>query len=459
MSEVQCTIVFEKTMDAINALDENGKRKYRYIVHEGSSRSSKTQSLIQTIHNKCLTTPNLRASVWRDTKTDCVATVGYDVSKIFKQLPNYHIIKENKTKHHYEFPNDTIFELNGSDDEDKVIGYQGSISWFNEPYKISRETFNQIDMRTSDFVIIDWNPKKKHWVDDLKKDPRCLVIHSTFKDNPFCPEEQRNKILGYQPVSMCDAVISKTLSEDEAFHYNAQTNDKGLTDKQISELLRCRLNEDKNSASLFNWKVYGLGLKAENPSRIFNHFKPISYQEYKELNTEKYYAVDWGQVDPFAILECKYYDGAIYFHELNYASEHEIKTKLSSDILSQIMNEDEGLVKYLFSKLDVNKDSYVICDNNRPAKVLMLREIGYEMALTASKLKGSIKDGIDLLNNINVYYTKESVNFADESDNYKYKVDRYGIITDEPEDADNHLMDCSRYISTFLRNQSILKNI
>ena len=456
---IKSTIVFQKTLEAINAVDEKGERKYKYIVHEGSSRSSKTQSIIQLVHKECSTNPNLRVSVWRDTKTDCVATVGYDVKRVFKGLPNYSFIKENKTKHHFDFWTNSIFELNGSDDEDKVIGYQGDITWINEPYKISKETFDQLDMRTSDYVLIDWNPKKAHWIEDLKKDPRTITIHSTFLDNPFCPEEQKKKILGYQPVSMSNVVLDKILSEQEAKSYNIVENEKGIEQKYLDQLSRCILNEAKNSASLFNWKVYGLGLKAEKPNRIYSHFNKITLDEFKALNSTTYYGVDWGQVDPFAILEAKYYDGTLYLNELNYASENDIKGQLSTQLLEQIRNEDEGLVKYLFTRLDLNKSNYVICDNNRPQKVMSLRQLGYDYAITSPKGKGSIKDGIDLLQTINVCYTEKSTNFEYETENYQWKTDRYNLIVDEPLDLDNHLMDVLRYIALFLKNQRIIKNI
>jgi phage terminase large subunit len=258
---------------------------------------------------------------------------------------------------------------------------------------------------------------------------------------------------------MSNVVLDKILSEQEAKSYNIVENEKGIEQKYLDQLSRCILNEAKNSASLFNWKVYGLGLKAEKPNRIYSHFNKITLDEFKALKSTTYYGVDWGQVDPFAILEAKYYDGTLYLNELNYASENDIKGQLSTQLLEQIRNEDEGLVKYLFTRLDLNKSNYVICDNNRPQKVMSLRQLGYDYAITSPKGKGSIKDGIDLLQTINVCYTENSTNFEYETENYQWKTDRYNLIVDEPLDLDNHLMDVLRYIALFLKNQRIIKNI
>jgi hypothetical protein len=456
-SEVNVTIVYEQILNAINERNDDGTRKYKYIILEGSSRSSKTQSTIQIVHQQCSTNLNYRVSVWRDTKSDCVATIGFDVDRVFPELPNWNFITKNQTKHHYKFWTNSVFELNGSDDENKVIGFQGEVSWINEPYKMGKKTFDQLDMRTTEFVIIDWNPKQSHWVEDIKKDKRAITIHSTWKDNPFCPYEQKQKILSYQPVSMCDAVESAILSVDEAFDYDIIKNEKGLTQRQLKELSRCILNHDKNSASEFNWKVYGLGLKAELPNRIFRHFKKITKSQFDAIQSESYYGVDWGQVDPFGIIEVKYYDSTIYVHEHNYLSENEIKAGMTHEELANIINSEEGIVKYIFEKAKINKNAYIICDNNRPDKINALYYSGYSNALKANKK--TIVDGINILSQLNVCYTQESINFDYEQENYLWKVDRYGIVVEEPQDKDNHLIDPLRYVVTFLKNQSIIKKI
>lgn len=359
----------------------------------------------------------------------------------------------------YQATNST-FEIHGTDDEVTVHGLNQSAAWLNEPYKISRDVFNQIDQRTEDFIIIDYNPKQGHWVEDIIKDERTIVIDSTFKDNPFCPPEQRRKILSYQPVKMCSVVEEGILSEREANEYNCEDkcedNTINLNDKQLSELIRCLENERKNSASEFNWSVYGLGLKAEQPNRIFK-WHEIADSEYFKLDVPIYYGVDWGSVDPWGIIEAKYYDGALYIHELNYTSENELRTKFNTTEWAQIESAEEGIVKWMFRKLGVPTDAYIVCDNNRPLKILALRDAGWEYAIAAIKPPGSVIDGIDSLNNIKVYYTSSSINLKYEQENYSRKVDRFGVVLEEPEDKDNHTIDPARYIFQFLADQEIIK--
>lgn len=465
---MKATIVFQKNWDAIHARNPDGSRKYRYILNKGSSRSSKTISLIDCYDLYARENENKRLTVWRDTKVDCKKTVLNDMLKRLKGTGRYKVGQDfNKTESIFTYTSESTVEIHGTDDEETVHGLTQDAAWFNEPYKISRDTFDQVDQRTSDFIFIDYNPKKGHWVDDIMKDPRTLVIHSTYKDNPFCPPEQRIKIESYQPVSMCAIVQQKLLKESDARAYDCAANPSAFSDKYITELLRCRENEAKKSANLYKWQVYGLGMKGERPNRIF-HWHPISPEEYKQLQLTKYAGVDWGVVDPWGIVEAKYMDGNLYLRELNYASENQLRATMTAVELQQVQGieqaertdeaKGEGIVSWMFDRLGLDKKMQIICDSNRPKKIAMLRRKGFN-AMPAAKGAGSIIDGIDTIMNLNVFYTSDSENLEYEQENYSRQVDKYGVVQDEPEDVDNHLMDAVRYIVDRLVQLGIIKQI
>lgn len=417
---MQATIVFEKIWEAINAKDENGKRKYRYIINTGSSRSSKTFSILQSHYLTAFSKPNYRISIWRETKQDVKNTVLADFKKALPNFPKQDELIFNKTESIYYFPNGATIEICGGDDDNRVHGFQGDVAHFNEPYKMPKDVFDQIDMRTSDYVIIDWNPRNSHWIDDLSKQDNAIVIHSTFRDNPFVPEMQRLKILSYDP-----------------------NND---------------YNVKMKTADSYKWSVYGLGEKAEKPNRIFS-WKKITRAEYDALDCGVMYGVDWGKVDPWGIVEAKFYDGTLYLRELNYKSENELRKEMNVNESIKIGEDVEGtgIVVWLFERLGISKNAYVVCDNNRPLKIAALRRHGWEYAIPAEKPKGSIIDGISLLENIPVCYTDDSPNIEYEEENYSWKTDRYGINTEEPEDVDNHTIDPTRYIGLFLQSKGLLR--
>lgn len=433
-------------------------RRYKYIVNEGSSRSSKTYSLIDCYDFYARSYANKRMTIWRDTKKDCKDTVLNDFEKRMKSTGRYEAdSKFKKTTSTFEYDNGAKVEICGTDDSEKVHGMTQDVAWINEPYKISQDTFDQIDQRTADFIFLDWNPKKSHWIETVKKDDKAFVIKSTFLDNPFCPQASKVKLLSYQPLSKSKVVLDNIMTLSEAFEYDTQANELELPRELLNEITRCRYNEQKGTASEYNWSVYGLGEKAERPHRIYKHFKKITKIEFDDVDAEIFYVVDWGAVDPWAILAMKYDDGVLYYHELNYDSEDILKVKLGQKYLQirEMSENNEGLVAYMFNKLKIPTNAIIICDNNRKNKILALRKAGWEYAVAA--VKGKICDGIDLLNDMAVRYTSESDNFETEQEAYSREVDKYGIVQEEPEDENNHLMDCARYGAEYLRQKGIIK--
>lgn len=477
---IKGTIVFDRNWSAINEMAYNNdgtpflvydedkevwihQRKYKYIINEGSSRSSKTISLIDCVDIYGRSNPEKRLSVWRDTKKDCKDTVLHDALKHFRKTNRMNVgMKHNKTESIITYENNSTFEFVGTDDEEKVHGYTGDVAWLNEPYKISRDTFDQIDQRTSDFIFIDWNPKKAHWIEDLKKNERSIVIKSTFKDNPFCPPDQKYKILSYQPLKRCYMVEVLKMKEDEVRSYNFEENPKEIEAKYLNEAKRCIVNEAQKSANEFNWSVYGLGEKAEKPNRIFS-WDEITDEYFDSIDSTTYYGCDWGAVDPWAIVSVKYNDGNLYVKELNYDNENTIRANLKGDLLRQIDSQDEdvknniGLVKWMFTqKLNIPKSSKIICDNNRPNKIQALVNSGYT-ALPTVKSGTSIVDGINILQGLNVFFTKNSDNIRMEQENYSWMVDRYGLTEEKPEDVDNHTIDAIRYVVLYLVAMRVIK--
>ena len=420
-------------------------------------------------------------TVLRDTATDCrdivetewVKWLGDPLSRV-KQFEDGEITQkelhqflkaedlrkhftENKTKHRWTFKhNGSCIRFTGLDDDDKVMGMTQNVCWVNEPYNFAHEVYKQLAQRTTDFLLVDWNPKKTHWLNEEQKKDTTIVLKSTFRDNPFCPKGSSDQILSYQPLNMCDAYSLGKIDQQELRTYDLIANPKGLTPYEIEEISRCRYNEDTGSASAYHWSVYGLGIGAERPNRIY-HWNEITLEDYYKIDAKAYYYSDWGAVDPWAIGELKYYDGGLYIRELNYESENQIRARLTVTEREIIGADDEGLVTWMFNKLNVPKDRHIICDTNRFLKIRALRLAGYEYAIGA--IKGKIIDGVDLLNNLKVFFTGDSANVKYEQENYSRSVDRYGIVQEEPEDVDNHHMDGVRYVATYLQAHGIIKKI
>lgn len=402
---MQATIVFEKIWNAINATNEDGSRKYKYIINTGSSRSSKTHSILQIEWVMCLKKPNTRVSIWRETKADCKMTILADLKKAVTTFPNIESVVFNKTESIYTFSNGSTIEFMGGDEENRVHGFQGNIAHINEPYKFSLEAFDQIDMRTSDFIIIDWNPKNKHWIDEVSKRENAIVIHSTYKDNPFVPEEQKKKIESYDPSNP--------------------------------------FNIEQGTANAYLHAVYALGMKAEKPNRIFKGWKVLPKGDFDKIPYPSYYSTDFGLSAPTANLEFKFDgDKSFFFRQRLYKPMNQMKGTLSEE----------------FENIGVPKDRENICDSGNEinqSESRKLKNSGFNV-IPAKKGAGSISAGIETMQKCIIYYTEDSADLENEYEQYSWRVYN-GMQMDEPEqNGDDHLLDCARMgVSWYVRTRKL----
>ncbi len=385
------SIELDYTLKYIYEEGEHAIPRYKYIMHSGSSRSSKSWSIEEWCARECETTENLRINVWRDTRESLKGSVWDDFKKLFPLSGRSYRFPRNTVPIYFTKTNSTI-EPHGADITN-AHGVTQDIAWLNEPYLIPKETFDQIDQRANQ-IIIDLNPKQGHWSDTLARHPRCKVIHSTFMLNPFCPPEQKRKILGYDPSNP--------------------------------------INVKNGTANEYLWQVYGLGLKAEKPNKIYHKWKKITLAEYIALPYDEYYGLDFGLANPTALVSVKYNDHTFYFQELLYKPEKEMT---------------EGLIPEL-ERIGIDKNAQMVCDSANPEKIIELRNAGFN-AIPAFKGAGSVFSGISLIQRANVCFTDKSTNLEAEYDQYEWDTDRMGIL-DKPIKFMDHILDAARYCCSYL---------
>jgi PBSX family phage terminase large subunit len=385
--KISGTIVFEKNWNALNS------GKYKYIINSGSSRSSKTFSILQIFWILAWTKPRVKCAVFRNTKKDCKDTILQDMLKYYPTLDNYNKIIFNKTESIFTFPNGSTINVEGTDDELKVHGYHSDYLWFNEFYKMPKSTFDQLDMRCSGVVFMDYNPIGKMWSDDLTKQDNAILIHSTFKDNPKIPIEQKRKILSYEPTPY---------------------------------------NIEQKTADNYLWNVYGLGLKSEKPNRIFKDWTTISDHTFNNLHFNSYYGLDFGMSAPTALIEMKF-DGD--------------QTFFLKELLYKPMNEMRGTLSDEFEKLNIPKQAEIICDSGNELNLgesIKLRNSGYNI-IQAQKGQGSVVSAIETMQKSKIIYTETSYNLEQNYEDYSWKVHQ-GIQLDIPEDTREDAIDAAKYV-------------
>ena len=261
--DIKATAIFEKNYEAIL-----GDR--RFIINEGGSRSSKTYSLCQLMIIYCLQNNNKVVSVIRKTFPALRATVLRDFIEILKDIGLYKDENHNKSEQIYTFANGSMVEFFSVDNEQKIRGRKRDIAWCNEANELYFDDFTQLNMRTEDKLIFDYNPSDSaSWLYELPAD-ESIKIKSTYRDNPFLPESIK-----------------------------AQIEDLKRTDEAL-------------------YQIYALGEKAISKSNIYSNWSFVAHRPAKFV---KYvYGLDFGYNHPTALMRVYYCDNDIYIEPVIYES-------------------------------------------------------------------------------------------------------------------------------------------
>src|SRR3990167_8500607 len=160
--------------------------KARIRAVQGGTSASKTVSIVLYLIHLA--------------QSDKVATVTSIVSESFPHLKRgvmrdfLSILKEhgyfrdtrwNKTDYVYTFETGSKIEFFSVDQPRKVRGPRRDRLFINEANNVPFETFEQLEVRTKQFVFLDWNPTNEFWyytdVKGQREDAEELTL--TYKDN------------------------------------------------------------------------------------------------------------------------------------------------------------------------------------------------------------------------------------------------------------------------------------
>jgi len=250
----------------IRAFNE-GKRR---CLLEGGTSSSKTWGILQALTQiaEHITEPVL-------------------ISVVSESLPHlrrgairdfFNILDENqdnnpyysKTEFTYKRPEwKGSFEFFGADDDSKVRGPRRQILFMNEGNNIPWETARGLDIRTSLFTIVDWNPVSEFWAhENWIDEPGNEYIHSTYADVKHVLPEQ-------------------TIVDIESYR-----------------------DKDPNW-----WNVYGLGLIGKVEGLVYPYFEQVDELPMGEV----FYGLDFGfSADPTVLVKNVLLGDKLYSQEMFY---------------------------------------------------------------------------------------------------------------------------------------------
>lgn len=169
----------------VRALDK------RIRAVQGGTSASKTVGILQNLIDfaQSDTTPTL-TSVVSDVLPHLKRGARLDFLNIMQEQKYFKDSRWNKTESQYTFETGSVIEFFSADDPNKVRGPRRDRLFINEADRISFDTFEQLEVRTNEFIYLDWNPVSEFWfyTDILGKRDDVEHIVLTYRDNEAIPE-------------------------------------------------------------------------------------------------------------------------------------------------------------------------------------------------------------------------------------------------------------------------------
>ncbi len=376
-NKIQTTRVFKEI--------ENAKRRgFTTVSEQGSSRSSKTYNTLIWLCAYCLQHPCTTVSIVRATLPSLKGSVLRDFVQIMQRIVVWGSCSFNKSDLVCTFPNGSWVEFFSCDNEQKLRGRKRKILYVNEGNELRFISWQQLQMRTTEFSIIDYNPSfsDDHWVCKLNKEPKTYHFITTYKDNPFLER--------------------KVVEEIESL-------------------------KEKNPSL---WRIYGMGLQAMVEGLVFENFEVI--KEIPRWQRKHHYrGIDFGySKDPTAIVDVYINDNALWIDEICYRTE-----MLSSDI-ARVLKE---------ANAQCCENVETVSESADPRLIDEIGNAGIDIR-PVRKFQGSVMAGLQKMQEIKIKVTERSTNVIKEFRNYTYRQNKDGKWLNEPIDAYNHAIDAIRYV-------------
>ena len=179
------------TIDTTNVFHKAYKSSTRITCLQGGTRSSKTYSLCQLFIVKALRETGKVFTICRKTLPALKGTAYRDIINLLKELDLYREENHNKSELSYILGNNNLLEFISIDQSQKIRGRKRDYLWLNEANEFTYEDYQQLILRTTGKVYLDYNPSDPYsWIyDKVMTRDDCTFIKSTYKANPFLDKD------------------------------------------------------------------------------------------------------------------------------------------------------------------------------------------------------------------------------------------------------------------------------
>lgn len=353
---------------------------YRIIIEQGGTSAGKTISILWILLDYALTHAGKVVSIVSDTFPNLRKGAMRDFLDICRETRVLEIATWNKAESTLTLPNGTIIEF-FSTDMMGALGARRDVLYINEANRITWETFSQLEVRTREKIIIDFNPVNEFWAHTeliTSGRPDVMFLKTTYVDN--------------------EALDEATVSAIEMRKGDGTSN---------------------------WWRVYGLGEVGSLEGNVYEGWEPVAAipEEARLVR----YGLDFGfsndETGLVSIWECE--DGTTIVREEIY----------QKGILGSQYAE-------ILKSHNIDPSVLIVADGARPEIIAEIKQADFR-CVAADKSAGSVKRGIDRVQQRKIRYVGK--NLEREFLTYAWRKKRTGEVLDEPQDGNDHLMDALRY--------------
>jgi len=368
------------------ALNKLLKLDKRIKVVKGGTSAGKTICILLILIDYAIRNEGREISVVSESVPHLKRGAFKDFCQLLKGIGRYKDTQLNKSALKYTFTNGSYIEFFSTDNPDKLRGARRTDLYINECNNVPFDSYNQLSIRTSGTVWLDYNPSSLFWVD--------------------------KEIIG----------------QEDADYVTLTYKDNEVLDQAIVDEIEKAKEKGKTSTYWANWwRVYGLGLQGSLEGVCIPDWKEIdNLPEEARLLA---YGMDFGySVDPTTLIGLYKWNNAYIYDEVLYK-----KGMLNRDI------------SRFLSQADIKEN--IVADSAEPKSIAELQGYGHNIH-GVTKGRDSVVYGINLMNQNEIYITSRSKNLKRELGGYVWAKDKEGNQLQKPTGLHPDCIDAARYVLT-----------
>ncbi len=368
------------TLQETTALRKIRALKKRIRIVQGGTSAGKTYDILLDELNEAIMQDGILTTIMSDTMPNLRHGAMRDFIKICHETNVWDVAEWNSTYSTLTLPNRSIIEFYSADSED-ALGARRDRLFINEANRITKEAFDQLEVRTEQKITLDFNPVNQFWAHDLLTRPDVDFVKLNYLDN-----------------------------------------------EALSDSIRNTLELRKGDGTSNWWRVYGMGEIGSLEGNVYEGWIPVD--DIPQTAVLKRYGVDFGfSNDPTAVV-------AVYEDEDESLY---LKTELCDiKILTPVLIDR---LRKLPDSLFVcdNARPEIIAEMQANG----LRAIGSNK--TAGEKMNGKRYNIELVMRRKIHYLRTDTELEREYLTYAWRKKRTGEIIDEPQDGNDHIMDALAY--------------